>query len=274
MRFRLEGLEVFFPYDYVYREQWQYMLELKRTLDAKGDAILEMPTGTGKTVSLLALITSYQHANPECGKLIYCTRTVPEMTKCVDELKRVIEYRNKELAADVAAAAAVAPGTGAKAKPDTMLAVCLSSRRNMCIHPDVVGEGEREKVDAACRGMTASWVRQKALDGDGAVKLCDFFEQYEKLGSDADLRGIYNLDDLKQLGRDRGWCPYFVARHVISFASVIVYNYQYLLDPKIAGMVSKELDDRSIVVFDEAHNIDNVRACRYCDFAVVVAEAF
>lgn len=33
---------------------------------------------------------------------------------------------------------------------------------------------------------------------------------------------------------------------------------QYMLDPKIASLVSRELDDRSIVVFDEAHNIDNV----------------
>ena len=40
-----------------------------------------MPTGTGKTITLLALITSYQLAHPECGKLIYCTRTVPEMEK-------------------------------------------------------------------------------------------------------------------------------------------------------------------------------------------------
>jgi DNA excision repair protein ERCC-2 len=40
-----------------------------------------MPTGTGKTISMLALITSYQLAHPECGKLIYCTRTVPEMEK-------------------------------------------------------------------------------------------------------------------------------------------------------------------------------------------------
>jgi Rad3-related DNA helicase len=54
---------------------------LQKTLDAKGDCLLEMPTGTGKTVTLLSLITSYQLAHPETGKLIYCTRTVPEMTK-------------------------------------------------------------------------------------------------------------------------------------------------------------------------------------------------
>lgn len=33
---------------------------------------------------------------------------------------------------------------------------------------------------------------------------------------------------------------------------------QYMLDPKIATLVSREMEDRSIVVFDEAHNIDNV----------------
>ncbi len=43
-----------------------------------------MPTGTGKTVCLVSLITSYQLAHPEVGKLIYCTRTVPEMVKCVE----------------------------------------------------------------------------------------------------------------------------------------------------------------------------------------------
>jgi DNA excision repair protein ERCC-2 len=40
-----------------------------------------MPSGTGKTVSLLSLITSYQLAHPEVGKLVYCSRTVPEIEK-------------------------------------------------------------------------------------------------------------------------------------------------------------------------------------------------
>lgn len=52
--------------------------------DLKGHCLLEMPTGTGKTVCLVSLITSYQFAHPEVGKLIYCTRTVPEMVKCVE----------------------------------------------------------------------------------------------------------------------------------------------------------------------------------------------
>jgi len=93
---------------------------------------LEMPTGTGKTVTVLSLVTSYQYAHPDCGKLVYCTRTVPEMTKAVDELKGVIEYRKKELLKD---AQHVAEATGTelpdKVPGTDILAVCLSSRRNL-----------------------------------------------------------------------------------------------------------------------------------------------
>lgn len=34
-RLSIDGLPVVFPYDYIYPEQYAYMLELKRTLDAK-----------------------------------------------------------------------------------------------------------------------------------------------------------------------------------------------------------------------------------------------
>ena len=46
------------------------------TLDAGGHCVLEMPSGTGKTVSLLSLIVAYQQYYPEHRKLIYCSRMV------------------------------------------------------------------------------------------------------------------------------------------------------------------------------------------------------
>ena len=35
LRLNIDGLLVYFPYDYIYPEQYSYMMELKRTLDAK-----------------------------------------------------------------------------------------------------------------------------------------------------------------------------------------------------------------------------------------------
>ncbi|KAJ7886099.1 hypothetical protein B0H14DRAFT_1319998 [Mycena olivaceomarginata] len=62
MKFSIDDLPIVFPYDRIYPEQYAYMSDLKRTLDATGHCVLEMPSGTGKTVSLLSLIVSY-HCN-------------------------------------------------------------------------------------------------------------------------------------------------------------------------------------------------------------------
>ncbi len=45
----------------------------------------------------------------------------------------------------------------------------------------------------------------------------------------------------------------------IVHANIVVYSYHYLLDPKIADLVSKELSKTAVVVFDEAHNIGTFR---------------
>ena len=42
---------------------------------------------------------------------------------------------------------------------------------------------------------------------------------------------------------------------MLASVSVVIYSFHYLLDPKVAEQVSKEMSKDSIVVFDEAHNI-------------------
>lgn len=43
MKLMVDRMPVYFPYDYAYPEQYEYMLELKRSLDGHGSAVLEMP---------------------------------------------------------------------------------------------------------------------------------------------------------------------------------------------------------------------------------------
>lgn len=119
------------------------MLELKRTLDAKGHCLLEMPSGTGKTATLLSLIVAYMIDHPDVlRKLIYCSRTVPEIEKVIAELQNLISYYEKN-----------AP------EPPQLLGLVLSSRKNMCVHPEVSREREGKAVDGKCYGLTASYVR-------------------------------------------------------------------------------------------------------------------
>ncbi|KAJ0975651.1 hypothetical protein J5N97_017616 [Dioscorea zingiberensis] len=244
MKFQIEDVTVYFPYDHIYPEQYQYMLELKRALDARGHCLLEMPTGTGKTAALLSLITSYSLTHPSNPlKLLYCTRTVHEMEKTLAELRRLLHY--------------LPPQT-------RLLALGLSSRKNLCVNPTALSSTSRDSVDSACRRLTASWVRSLAAERPpGDIETCSFFEAFDRAasgGPDAVMLppGVYTLQDLRAIGRERGWCPYFLARQLIRYANVVVYSYQYLLDPKVAGVISREMQRECVVVFDEAHNIDNV----------------
>ena len=250
--------------------------------------MLEMPTGTGKTVCLLSLITSYQFANPSAGKLVYCTRTVPEMNAVMEELATVLSYRADQLRQSEMADATMSEaeprddgkGSHPKKKPrkiytkpsnrppmgpipnaggSGILALCLSSRRNMCVHERVLEESDREAVDAACRSMTASWVVDQAKRNPGSIETCSYYDDFQSAGEATTMpSGIYDLEELRKWGKARGWCPYYLTRQAINHANVLVYNYQYMLDPKVAKMVSKELESESIIVFDEAHNIDSV----------------
>ncbi|XP_043495959.1 general transcription and DNA repair factor IIH helicase subunit XPD [Polistes fuscatus] len=242
MKINVDDLIVYFPYDYIYPEQYAYMFELKRGLDAKGHCLLEMPSGTGKTITLLSLIVAYMLEHPlDVTKLIYCSRTVPEIEKVIEELKKLIDYYEKEL----------------KSKPK-IIGLVLSSRKNMCIHPEVSKEREGKVVDSRCHSLTASYVRDRH-NYDESTPICNFYEGFDLEGRTQVIpSGVYSLDDLKEYGRDRNWCPYFLARFMIIQAQIVVYSYHYLLDPKIAETVSKELSKSSVVVFDEAHNIDNV----------------
>ncbi|KAF5180044.1 Dna repair helicase xpd [Thalictrum thalictroides] len=242
MKFQMEDVTVYFPYDHIYPEQYHYMLDLKRALDAKGHCLLEMPTGTGKTIALLSLITSYSLSNPQNPiKLLYCTRTVHEMEKTLAELRLLHNYQLKYR------------GDSAK-----ILAIGLSSRKNLCINPNVVSANSRDSVDAACRKRTASWVRELAITNPN-IETCEFFEGFERVADNVILpAGVYTLQDLRAYGKQKGWCPYYLARRMVPKANVVVYSYQYMLDPKVAGIISKEMQRECVVVFDEAHNIDNV----------------
>lgn len=69
---------------------------------------------------MLFLLLVCAQFHPEMGKLVYCSRTVGEIEKALEELKRLMQYREKEL------------GT-----PADFTAIGLTSRRNLCLHERV-----------------------------------------------------------------------------------------------------------------------------------------
>jgi DNA excision repair protein ERCC-2 len=188
------------------------MHELKKCLDARGHGLLEMPSGTGKAISLLALIVAYQRERPNTiNKLIYCSRTVPEIEKVIQELKKLNDFYEN-----------ISKESGDK---NNFVGLCLTSRKNLCIHPIISRERDGKVIDGKCYSLTAFHKRAIVKTEQNPSNQCSFFEDFDSKGREFPLpNGVYSIDDLKVYGRSKGWCPYFLARYAISQANVIVFS--------------------------------------------------
>ena len=90
------------------------------------------------------------------------------------------------------------------------------------------------------KSLVKSFLNSTQILGIDNVNVCSFYEAFDAKGREMSLpTGVYNIDDLKTLGSNKGFCPYFLARWAIGQANIVVYSYHYLLDPKIAEFVSK-----------------------------------
>jgi hypothetical protein len=75
MKFVLDGLTVYFPYEFIYPEQYRYMLELKRALDAQGHCLLEVRV-VWQSPSKQAR-SSHSHADMDDDLLNACSTIAP-----------------------------------------------------------------------------------------------------------------------------------------------------------------------------------------------------
>jgi hypothetical protein len=63
-----------------------------------------------------------------------------------------------------------------KAKEETFTGLGLTSRKNLCIHPEVSKEKKGKVVDARCRDLTSTSACEKGRADPGSVPLCEWHE--------------------------------------------------------------------------------------------------
>jgi len=224
MILEIDKVPIYFPYDQIYPEQLKYIKSLLKSIRNPGHCLIEMPSGTGKTISLLSCTVSYLIFCKSINKpfkIIYCSRTIPEIDKTLNELKNLINYIKKHI-------------------DFRFVGVGLSKRSNLCINKDAL---ESFDLELTCRKMINHLENLK----------CDFYDNE----ATAIPNGVYNFEDLRNFGVENNICPYFFVRDHLSLCDCIVYPYNYLIDPTVYGIISKNLPEDAVVIFDEAHNIDS-----------------
>ncbi|KAJ5066044.1 general transcription and DNA repair factor iih helicase subunit xpd [Anaeramoeba ignava] len=241
MQFLIDNLVVYFPFPFIYPEQYEYMKNLKQTFDQKGISTLEIPPTSRKSTALLSLYLSYKKQYPEIGKLIYCTRNIYQTQQILEELKLIIQIRKKEFHQE-----------------NDILAIGVSSRRNLCVNQELFQENDAQSFENRCLNLTCLQNRKK-YSQDQTTSVCSFYENFIRQENE-DLfelpKGVYSIEDVRKIATQRKICSYFWTHRLISKADILVVNYRYILDPKLDSIVCDKLDQNAIIFYDDAHNID------------------
>ncbi len=71
------------------------------------------------------------------------------------------------------------------------------------------------------------------------------------------------IEDLVQLSRNDGPCPYYLSRSMAETADLVFMPYNYIIDAKTRLGMQMICWDNAVIIFDEAHNIEvNLLAAR------------
>ncbi|CAB3252066.1 unnamed protein product [Arctia plantaginis] len=251
----ISGIPVNFPFE-PYEVQKVYMERVIESLQNNTNALLESPTGTGKTLSLLCSSLAWllvkkaqlqmnaqvgnfsEHSNTlrdslKAGagkskdntswgmpKIIYSSRTHSQLTQAMQELKRS-GYRHVK-------------------------ATVLGSRDQMCIHPEVSKETNNMNKVHMCQLKVKS-------------RTCYFYNNVESKKEDRSVKGddILDIEDLVSVGKKLKCCPYYLSKELKQEADIIFMPYNYILDPKSRRANGVELMN-NIVILDEAHNVEKM----------------
>lgn len=251
-QFLIGGINVEFPKT-PYPCQIQYMEHVIRALSSGSNALLESPTGTGKTLCLLCATLAWQESRKSkpielaysSGKsvdagpggiktsvmpgekksapytIVYATRTHSQLAQVVSELRETA-YRPRM--------------------------TVLGSREQLCVH-EKVSKLKNGVINHACN----------SLNSKRGCMYRNNLDNYIESNSSMDNTGMMDIEEMVKLGNHRKICPYFHSREFCASSDIVLLPYNYLLDGNIRSSVKVDWTN-AIIIFDEAHNLERVSA--------------
>ncbi|PSR96116.1 Regulator of telomere elongation helicase [Actinidia chinensis var. chinensis] len=249
--YKIRGVDVDFPFE-AYDSQLVYMEKVIQSLQERFNALLESPTGTGKTLCLLCATLAWrkslggfstgaserkghnvgselsdeplsQAESSGLPTIVYTSRTHSQLRQVIKELKRT-NYRPKM--------------------------VVLGSREQLCIHEEVSllhGRTQTNACHSLCRKRKKRYCRH-------FPRVTEFMKENPSLGDEP-----IDIEELVNMGKSCGPCPYYMTRELHKVADIVFSPYNYLIDRGNRKSLSIGWNN-SILIFDEAHNLESLCA--------------
>lgn len=220
VKLKINGISIDMPYK-PYPSQIVTISKLLLSFQTSTSALIESPTGTGKSFSIICSILAYQNSLMRQNdvklksKIYICTRTHSQINQLIEQLRKT-SYNPR--------------------------ITILGSKAQYCINKTVERSAD---LNTECVELIK-------------LKKCVYFTGKDKLIKQSGDR-IFDIEELRTQGRQCGGCPYFASRAMVENADLVFAPYNYLIDAKIRSSLDIFLEN-SIIVIDEAHNIEDV--CR------------
>jgi regulator of telomere elongation helicase 1 len=254
----VRGLNVEFPFE-PYPCQVDYIDKVLEALTTGNNALLESPTGTGKTICLLCATLAWQahekkmkpnkvsigynlpsqpnvtFSGPNSKIIIYASRTHSQLSQVVSELRR---------------------------SGYTPRMTIMASREQLCINDRISNTLRGGALNHACNKLSAQ-------------RSCMFKNNLENYSGGAEGSGsgspILDIESLVNLGRQDAICPYFYSRDNATKAELVLLPYNYLIDSSIRTTLRGVDWQDACIIIDEAHNLEQI-ASDASSFALSTAD--
>lgn len=259
----IRNVPVHFPFE-PYDVQRAYMEKVIDCLQARAHGMLESPTGTGKTLSLL------------CSSLAWLTvkkaqMQAMRMTKD-DKAGSFLDGINDSLNSMAGAGSdqpnqsmswgRIGPKIIYSSRTHSQLSQAIAelkrtnyahmrmavigSRDQLCSHPEVSKEENTALKTSMCQTLMTA-------------RACHLHRNVERKKEDPAFveAGVMDIEDLMKVSNQLRVCPYYMSRELKQSADIIFMPYNYLLDPRARKQQDVDINN-SIVILDEGHNVEKI----------------
>ncbi|XP_046666783.1 LOW QUALITY PROTEIN: regulator of telomere elongation helicase 1 homolog [Homalodisca vitripennis] len=261
----IRDVPIKFPFT-PYKVQEDYMSKVLECLQTGVNGVLESPTGTGKTLSLLCSSLAWLQAKKAQaqataqGLLLNNDSQQTFNTTLQAELKKstgVPESSGDAMWSERLATPHIIYASRTHSQLTQVMkelkrsgyshvkAAILGSRDQLCLHPDLSQEQGFMKV-TMCRAK----VRERT---------CHFYNNFDTNKMDKGFAPpeVVDIEDLVKFGNKRQCCPYYLARELTTSADITFMPYNYLLNPQTRQQQRLDLNN-AVVILDEAHNVEKM----------------
>ncbi len=203
----------------------------------KGHLALEMPTGSGKTVVLLA--GALETALKQGKRILYVSRTHTQQEQTIKEFNEITKKASLSLRA-----------------------YAIQGRARLCLKLDEAKDPEWAEASPEELGHFCSSAKSATDRDPGSSQACRFWAKLRGT-SDDELNAwvgaeAHTAEWLRAASHERGLCPYEMVKRLLPAATLVVAPYVFAFDIGLRRRLlewwgCQETD--VILIVDEAHNV-------------------